>query len=73
MQTLRNGIKELVEVPDLVPSPLEIIVETNFSCISLGTEMSTIKAAKASMLGKLKERPDQALTVLNVAKTYGLS
>lgn len=73
MQTLRNGIKELVEVPDLVPSPLEIIVETNFSCISLGTEMSTIKAAKASMLGKLKERPDQALNVLNVAKTYGLS
>ena len=73
VQKLRDGVKEIVEIPDQYPEAGQILVKTSFSAISLGTELSTIKAAKASLLGKLKARPEQAVNVINTIKKHGFS
>jgi predicted dehydrogenase/threonine dehydrogenase-like Zn-dependent dehydrogenase len=46
-----------------------LLVRTEYSLISVGTEMMKVSEAKLSLLGKARARPDQARKVLaNVAK-----
>ncbi len=48
-----------------------IIVKNHYSIISGGTEGSTVKAARKSMLGKAKERPQQVKQVLDTLQKQG--
>ena len=47
-------------------------VENKFSLISAGTERSTVKVAKASLIGKAKQRPDLVAQVIQNVKKEGL-
>jgi threonine dehydrogenase-like Zn-dependent dehydrogenase len=48
-----------------------IIVKNHFSIISGGTEGSTVTAARKSLIGKAKERPQQVKQVLDTLKKQG--
>jgi len=48
-----------------------VIVKNHFSIISAGTEGSTVKAARKSLLGKAKERPQQVKQVIDTLKKQG--
>src|SRR4030042_6633620 len=48
-----------------------IIVRNRYSLISAGTEGSTVSAARKSLLGKAKERPQQVKQVLDILKQQG--
>ena len=48
-----------------------IIVKNHYSLISAGTEGSTVQAARKSLIGKAKERPQQVKQVLDVLKKQG--
>jgi len=48
-----------------------ILIKNHFSIISPGTEGSTVKTARKSLLGKAKERPAQVQQVLNTLKKSG--
>ena len=72
VQTLRDGAKEIVEIPHVELGDGEVRVKVKYSAISLGTELSTIKAAQASLFGKLRARPDQAKNVVNAIQKHGL-
>ncbi|MDX9786761.1 MAG: bi-domain-containing oxidoreductase [Desulfobacterales bacterium] len=48
-----------------------ILIETYFSLISVGTEGSTVKAARKGYIGKAKERPEQVKQVLETLVTKG--
>lgn len=41
-----------------------VLVQNHYSLISAGTEGSTVKAARKSLIGKAKERPQQVKQVL---------
>ena len=71
-QKLKDGKMRVMEVP--VPSLQkgQILVCNSYSLISTGTERGTVKAARASYIGKAKERPQQVKQVVDVLKTQGL-
>lgn len=73
IQNFKTGALYVDEVP--LPSLSEgmVLVENSFSLISAGTERGTVKVAKASMLGKAKQRPDLVAQVLQNIKKEGLS
>ena len=49
-----------------------VLVENRCSLISAGTERGTVKAGKASLLGKARQRPDLVKQVLQNVKKVGL-
>jgi len=48
-----------------------ILVKNHYSIISAGTEGSTVQAARKSLIGKAKERPQQVKQVLDTLKKQG--
>ncbi len=70
-QKLKNGSMQVLEVP--CPALLEgmILVRNHFSLISAGTEGSTVQAARKSLIGKARERPQQVKQVVETLKTQG--
>ena len=70
-QKLRDGDMLIQEVPVPQLDAGMVMVRNHFSLISAGTEGSTVKAARKSLLGKAKERPQQVKQVLEVLKTPG--
>lgn len=72
VQRLRDGTMEVLEVtmPDL-PSGF-VLVQNHYSLISAGTEGGTVSAARKSLLGKARARPDQVKQVIASVKQQGL-
>ncbi|MCJ7603813.1 MAG: bi-domain-containing oxidoreductase [Desulfobulbaceae bacterium] len=62
---------KIIEVPWPSLSSGCVLVRNHYSLISAGTEGSTVKAARKSLIGKAKERPQQVKQVLDVLKTQG--
>lgn len=58
-QKLRAGEINILEVPAPNYSSSQVLVQNYYSLISAGTESSTVNAARKSLLGKAKERPQQ--------------
>lgn len=50
-----------------------ILIKNHFSLISAGTEGSTVKAARSSLLEKAKARPDQVKQVIDTIRSQGLT
>jgi threonine dehydrogenase-like Zn-dependent dehydrogenase len=70
-QKLKNGSMKVLEVPS--PSLLQgtVLVRVRYSLISAGTESSTVKAARASLLDKVRSRPQQAKQVMDTLVSQG--
>lgn len=71
MQKLKDGAMQVLEVPTPVLDQGMILIRNHFSLISAGTESSTVTAARKSLLGKAKERPQQVKQVLDVLIQQG--
>lgn len=72
-QKLKDGEMVVQELPVPQLGPGMILVKNHFSLISAGTEGSTVKAARKSLLGKAKEKPQQVQQVLDSLKTKGIT
>jgi len=59
------------DVPLPKAGPGEVMVRNHFSLISVGTEGSTVKAARTNLIGKAKQRPDQIKQVLEAVHRVG--
>jgi predicted dehydrogenase/threonine dehydrogenase-like Zn-dependent dehydrogenase len=70
-QKLKNGDMQVLEVPVPALIPGTVLVRNHYSLISAGTEGSTVKAARMSLLEKAKARPEQARQVLETLKAQG--
>jgi polar amino acid transport system substrate-binding protein len=70
-QKLKNGDMKILEVPAPLAGPGLVRVKTYYSLISAGTEGSTVKAARKSLLGKARERPQQVRQVMDTLKAQG--
>ncbi len=73
IQNFKTGKLYVDEVPMPSISDGMVLVENNYSLISSGTERSTVKVAKANLLGKAKQRPDLVAQVIANFKKEGLS
>jgi predicted dehydrogenase/threonine dehydrogenase-like Zn-dependent dehydrogenase len=72
IQSYRTGEIELAEVPDPIVRQGGIILKTQNSLISIGTEKLMIGLAKKGYLGKALARPDLIKQVINKIKVDGL-
>ena len=70
-QKLKDGVMQVMEVPEPDLRQGMVRVQNYYSLISAGTESSTVTAALKSLLGKAKERPQQVKQVLDVLKSQG--
>ena len=71
-QKLGSGEMVIQELPLPQLGDGMIMVKNHYSLISAGTEGSTVKAARKSLLGKAKERPQQVKQVIDKLKTLGV-
>lgn len=71
-QKLGSGEMIIQELPIPQLSSGMVLVKNHYSLISAGTEGSTVKAARKSLIGKAKERPQQVKQVLDVLKKQGI-
>jgi len=70
-QKLGSGEMLVQEVPVPQVGQGFVLVRNHFSIISGGTEGSTVSAARKSLLGKAKERPQQVKQVIDTLKSQG--
>src|SRR5215471_13453127 len=70
-QNYKSGELTVLDVPPPVCRPGGVLVRTEFSLISTGTEMMKVSEAKMSMLGKARARPDQVRKVLDSVAQQG--
>ena len=71
-QNYKSGELALLEVPVPAPRPGGVLVRTQFSLISTGTEMMKISESKLSLVGKARARPDQVKKVMQSVSQQGL-
>lgn len=72
IQNFKTGKLSVEEVPLPSLSKGMVLVENKFSLISAGTERGTVKVAKASLIGKARQRPDLVAQVMQNVKKEGL-
>lgn len=70
-QKLKSGEMAILELPCPQVGAGMVLVRNHYSLISAGTEGSTVKTARASLLTKAKERPQQVKQVLEVLSKQG--
>jgi predicted dehydrogenase len=70
-QKLKDGRLGVIEVPTPVLSKGMLLVQNAYSVISAGTEGSTVRAARKGLIGKAKERPQQAKQMLDLLMQAG--
>lgn len=70
-QKLGSGDMVIQEIPYPQLGKGMIMVKNHYSIISAGTEGSTVQAARKSLLGKAKERPQQVKQVIDTLKKQG--
>jgi len=62
---------QVIEVPVPAVAAGKVLVHNLYSLVSAGTEGSTVKAARSSLIEKAKQRPQQVQQVLDVVKSQG--
>ncbi|WP_179343794.1 bi-domain-containing oxidoreductase [Winogradskyella ursingii] len=70
-QKLGSGDMIIQDVPYPQLGKGMVIVKNHYSIISAGTEGSTVVAARKSLIGKAKERPQQVKQVIDTFKKQG--
>jgi predicted dehydrogenase/threonine dehydrogenase-like Zn-dependent dehydrogenase len=72
IQNLKNGETILADVPVPKPGPGEVLIKTEKTLVSLGTERMLVDFSKAGYLEKARQQPDKVKMVLDKVKTDGL-
>jgi predicted dehydrogenase/threonine dehydrogenase-like Zn-dependent dehydrogenase len=72
LQNLKNGNTELMDVPPPKISKKKILIQTNQSLLSLGTEKMLVSFGKASLVNKAIQQPDKVKQALNKISTDGV-
>jgi predicted dehydrogenase/threonine dehydrogenase-like Zn-dependent dehydrogenase len=70
-QNYKSGEILLLEVPVPACRPGGVLVRTDFSLISMGTEAMKIHESKLSLIGKARARPDQVRKVMTTVAQLG--
>lgn len=69
-------VKKGMTIVDSIPAPIVekgyVLVKVVYSCISVGTELSGVKASGESLLQRLKKHPQHLAKGLNLIKEKGL-
>lgn len=71
-QNYKTGELSLVEAPVPACRPGGVLVRSEYSLVSAGTELMKVSESKLSLLGKARARPDQVRKVVDTARQQGV-
>jgi threonine dehydrogenase-like Zn-dependent dehydrogenase len=69
---MKNGVVGVVDVPAPGVQPGSILVAVDYSCISVGTEISGLKSGGEPLWRRAQRSPEQVRAVVSLAKEQGL-
>jgi len=72
MQNLKNGSTILEEVPVPMIRKGYLLIRTDRTLVSLGTEKMLVEFAKSNLVSKARQQPDKVKQVIDKIKTEGL-
>lgn len=72
LQDLKNGNTLLEDIPAPQPGNGCVLIETNMSLVSAGTERMLVEFGKASLFSKARQQPEKVKMVLDKVMTDGL-
>jgi NADPH:quinone reductase-like Zn-dependent oxidoreductase len=70
---LKAGAVNLEDVPAPLLEPGTVLVRTDHSCISIGTEMSAVRSSGTSLWKRALQQPQHVRKVVDMLRTEGLS
>ncbi len=73
LQSLSTGQTQLVEVPCPKSTPDHVLIRTNVSLISTGTERMLVEFGRANLIDKARQQPEKVRMVLDKVRTDGLA
>ncbi len=71
VQKLLDGRMAILDVPTPMVGPGMVLVANHYSLISVGTERSTVTAARDNLITKARKKPQQVKQVLDTLATQG--
>jgi len=71
-QNLKTGETYLEDVPVPKPDVNEIVIQSAYSLVSLGTERMLVEFGKAGLLDKAKQQPEKVKMVIEKIRSDGL-
>ncbi|CAM8625141.1 2-desacetyl-2-hydroxyethyl_bacteriochlorophyll.. . domain containing protein [Burkholderiales bacterium] len=72
LQSLKNGIGKVVDVPTPAPCSGQLLITTSRTLVSAGTERMLVNFGKANLLEKVLQQPDKVKQVLEKVRTDGI-
>ena len=69
---IKKGLPLAVDVSEPQGQPGRLLVATHFSCISPGTEMSSVHGSGKSLMRRVMDQPDKALEALSRIRSKGV-
>lgn len=72
-QSLEDGTTTVIDVPAPQVSPGHVLVRTQASIVSAGTERMLVDFGRANLLQKARQQPDRVKDVIDKVRTDGLS
>jgi predicted dehydrogenase/threonine dehydrogenase-like Zn-dependent dehydrogenase len=72
LQWLRSGETEVADVPCPAPGPGHLLVRTEVTLISPGTERSLIEFGRGGLVSKARQQPERVRQVIDKVKSDGL-
>ncbi len=72
IQSYRTGKLQVLEVPAPTPRSGSVLVRTDYSLVSVGTEKMLLDLARKSLVGKALARPDLVRQVIAKAQSEGI-
>ena len=70
---VKKGEVILEDIPPPVVSKGSILIKVFYSCISAGTEVSTVKDSKISLIRKVIEKPERIISGIKMISQLGFS
>src|SRR5687767_15402740 len=72
LQNIKNGKSIIEDVPIPTPRAGQVLVKTEASLVSAGTERMVVEFAEKSLVGKARSRPDLVKQVIDKARREGV-
>ena len=72
LQSLKNGTTTLEDVPVPHVAARCLLIRTNKSLVSAGTERMLVEFGKSGLISKARQQPDKVKMVLDKARTDGV-
>ena len=72
LQSLKTGATEVAEIPVPAVTRGQLLIRTQQTLVSAGTERMLVEFGKASWVEKARQQPDKVRMVLDKIRTDGL-